>query len=158
MANYAAQGGLELKADMGQFHRIFTKSSPIDKALQAGLRKNLRDAAKKVAQYPKVEVLKAPVNDSRNTASTGLRKNIADSIKVRINSSKKSASVSIVAAAPLSKQYDGSARWRHPVFGNTQVWVTQTGRPFFASTISPHRDEVTKAVLAAMQTAINSLR
>jgi hypothetical protein len=36
----------------------------------------------------------------------------------------------------LPAYYEGEARWRHPVFGNKEVWVDQSPRPMFYSITS----------------------
>jgi hypothetical protein len=53
----------------------------------------------------------------------------------------------------LPRRWDQENGWRHPVFGNRNVWVTQRGHPYFRKTIFRSRDEVTSGVVTAMSTA-----
>lgn len=41
-------------------------------------------------------------------------------------------------------------RWRHPVFGNREQWVTQQGQPWFFSNIRPAEPEFAMGVRRAM--------
>lgn len=43
-------------------------------------------------------------------------------------------------------------RWRHPVFGHTAVWVTQTGAPYFYVTVRAAEPRFAAAVEDAMAT------
>lgn len=57
----------------------------------------------------------------------------------------------------LPRRWNKANGWRHPVFGNPNVWVKQTGRPFFDTTIRARRDEVGAGVLSAMQAATEKI-
>lgn len=50
----------------------------------------------------------------------------------------------------LPAYVDGRGRWRHPVFGNTNVWVGQRGEPWFVPTILKHTPQFRAAVQRAM--------
>lgn len=41
-------------------------------------------------------------------------------------------------------------RWRHPVFGNREAWVTQRGQPWFFSSIRPEEPRFRRGVETAM--------
>lgn len=52
----------------------------------------------------------------------------------------------------LPKNYNSKKGWRHPVFGNREVWVTQLGSPdFFDGVIRKHQDELESKVYAAIE-------
>lgn len=53
----------------------------------------------------------------------------------------------------LPRRWDAKGGWRHPVFGNREVWVHQTGHPYFRSTINSRRGELDAGVQAAFETA-----
>jgi hypothetical protein len=43
--------------------------------------------------------------------------------------------------------WEGEKRpWRHPVYGNRQVWRVQPARPLFDRTVEPHEDEADRKV------------
>lgn len=53
----------------------------------------------------------------------------------------------------LPRRWDSPTGWRHPVFGNREVWVKQVGHPYFRSTINSRRGELDSGVQAAFETA-----
>lgn len=72
-----------------------------------------------------------------------------------------SASVEIRAdarRAPHARPYEGvgnrGGSFRHPVFGNTDAWVSQSTRPFFFAAVDANRkatrDAVERAVLKSL--------
>lgn len=58
--------------------------------------------------------------------------------------------------APHARPFEGMApggnatKFRHPVFGNREVWVDQATRPFFRPNIDKHRDKVLDAIETAL--------
>lgn len=58
--------------------------------------------------------------------------------------------------APHARPYEGMApggnesKFRHPVFGNENVWVTQATRPFFRKNVEKHREKVLDAIETAL--------
>lgn len=89
------------------------------------------------------------------TASRGLRAAIARGITARTAMSVKSAGVRIhvntTQLPPDQKSLpalmDGGRTWRHPVFGNREVWVTQQAAPWFYVTLYKLRDPVAQELL-----------
>jgi hypothetical protein len=49
----------------------------------------------------------------------------------------------------LGKRWNKAAGWRHPVYGH-DVWVRQTGRPYFDKTIEANKEVLETGVRAAM--------
>lgn len=142
--------------NVDEFRRLTGKTSQLPAKLKRELRAQIRLAAEKAA------------DDSRRTiddgsASGGLRMGIAAGIRVQVMSGN-TAGVRIIAdknalpdkKQPLVRAMDKPS-FRHPVFGSG-AWVEQAGRPYFASVIRTHRDEVSDAVQTAMQNAIDSLK
>jgi len=151
-------GPVSVRVDTAQFRALFGKTSQVDKKLKTALRKNIREVTKAIVKDVQAEVLKPPTYKSAaNTKSTGLRKNIAANVKVKINTGAKPG-VTIVSSGLMARGYDGTRRWRHPVFGNFDVWTSQFGRPYFRNVIEPRKDEVRKAVADAMEEALRSLK
>lgn len=48
---------------------------------------------------------------------------------------------------------DRSGSFRHPVFGNRDVWVTSPTRPFLRPAVEANRDEAMAAMLRAIENA-----
>jgi hypothetical protein len=57
----------------------------------------------------------------------------------------------------LPRRWDNPSGWKHPVFGNRDVWVRQTGGPYFSSTVNRRRDDLTGAVIGAMDAAADRI-
>jgi hypothetical protein len=95
--------------------------------------KALRDAVKPVERDVKAAARGLP---AKGPASTELRQRIAGATGTQVRTTGRSAGVKVRVAR---KRMGGQAalpqrmnvgQWRHPVFGNTDVWVTQrSGRP-----------------------------
>jgi hypothetical protein len=50
----------------------------------------------------------------------------------------------------LVRRWNKASGWRHPVFGNRNIWVKQTGRPYFDTVITARADDLRAGVTAAM--------
>lgn len=46
----------------------------------------------------------------------------------------------------LPAMYEGEKRWRHPVFGNRDIWVSQKGRPTFYPTVRPFTEQIRRRI------------
>jgi len=101
----------------------------------------------------------------RLTKAASLREQIA-----KASGSSVSASASKVALAfkvragnlppsqrKLPRRWDNPGGWRHPVYGNRNVWVHQTGNPYFRTTITANRGQVTGSVITAMTVAAEKI-
>jgi len=79
----------------------------------------------------------------------GLRETIARAVKLSVSATGGTISIKVDASMLPEDQrmlpwdLEGSSKWRHPVFGNTKVWVQQPSHPFFFGTIDKdlHRVE-----------------
>jgi hypothetical protein len=102
------------------------------------LRKKLRPGIKEAAK---------PVLDrARQNASWSRR--IPKATRLSIKFGKRDPSVSITTSAkraPHARPYEHDGRsgsFRHPVYGNRDVWVTQQARPFLAPAVRAKQDDV----------------
>lgn len=57
----------------------------------------------------------------------------------------------------LGRKWNQAKGWRHPVFGDTEVWVSQTGTPYFDKVIRRNGDGLAAAARVAMQAAAESI-
>jgi hypothetical protein len=57
----------------------------------------------------------------------------------------------------LSQYMDVRGVWRHPVFGNRQIWRGQVGEEFFNSTIRKGHDQFRRACEEAMRDTIRMI-
>lgn len=82
---------------------------------------------------------------SRIPGAIGVRASFArGSVEIRVNH----------RAAPHARPYEGigtrGSTFRHPVYGNRDVWVDEQTRPFFFPTVDDHRKKVISAVEKAV--------
>lgn len=99
-------------------------------------------------------------------AGSGLRETIARATAGSVTTSDKTG-VGIrwkVAAAKmpnkqraLPKGFNSPKGWRHPVYGNRNVWVAQHGTPFFDTTIKKHQNDLRDAVVEGMSAAAEAI-
>lgn len=133
-----------------------------DKDLALRLKRNIRDAAKPVVAEVKRKAQEAPPGGGRR--SVGTRAAIARGVGVRIGTGKRGGSVTI-AASPrylpperraMVRAYNAPS-FRHPVFGNRDVWRSQSGNPYFGSVILANAGKLRAAVEAALNEAAAAL-
>lgn len=117
--------------------------------LQARMRPVLRQVGQRAA------------GQARTNASWSSR--IPRSIGVRVAFAGKRAGVTIVARraiAPHARAYEGiSARgdtFRHPVFGERDVWVAQRVRPFLAPAVSDNAQTLAAEAQGALEAALTA--
>jgi hypothetical protein len=132
--------------------------------LRRELRRQIRDAGRPVVADVRAAALRVEVESSKGghvdpDKSTGLRRAVAgatglsvtaNGIRIRVSSAR----LGKTHPPKLARYLDASfryKRWRHPVFGNRDVWVEQTGEPFFFATIRKHTATFRKACLDAME-------
>lgn len=141
------------------FRELMLATREFDKAQATLLRRNIRQAAMLLVTDVRSEVLGGSFK-----AQTGMRAGIAAGVKVQISTAATHPGVRIVATkgqmpagkAPMVRAWQRQT-FRHPVFGDSAVWVNQSGHPYFDATIEAHRDKVTKAVNDAMTQAAATL-
>lgn len=63
-------------------------------------------------------------------------------------------------ARVLERGNDGSrsASFRHPVFGDRDVWVTQATRPFFFPALQAGRPEIKRGISAAVKASLREVQ
>lgn len=122
-----------------------------DKSLQRQMRRRLREAVKPI------------VAEVQGEAAVYSR-TVARSIVAQFSYSARTAGAQIVArrsrmppgkqSLPTLFEYgsqgSGGRYIRHPVFGNTEVWVNQPIRPYFFKTIRRHERQVQAALIAVL--------
>lgn len=121
--------------DVETFVRRFGK---VPKELKRELRPGLRAAGKVVA------------DDAKARASWSTK--IPRAIKVSVTFAGSRQGVSVIVnknKAPSGRPFEHGGRdgtFRHPVFGNREVWVSQKARPFLAPALQAKGDEAAKQI------------
>lgn len=144
---------LEVVIDSGEFSRLIKSIRAFDKDLATRTRAQLRAAAKPAVAEVQ-QILRAPTGHP--TSRTNLRATLAKGTKLSIRTGK-TAGVAITTSGSklpnprLAKLYNRPS-WRHPVFGDREVWVTQKGRPYFG-VVYKHRTALAEAMQRALDGA-----
>ena len=101
------------------------------------------------------------VDDMKDRASFSTR--IPNAIRMSVSFSAKRGGITIRVnskkaphARVLERGNDGSrtASFRHPVFGDTDTWVSQPTHPFFFPAIKAGRPELQKRISAAVRASL----
>jgi hypothetical protein len=99
----------------------------IDKTLPAKLRKDLKAAAMPIVAKAKANAKTIPVN---STDANKIRAAVARGVSIQV-STGKNARMRVITRMPEKDQaiiprgFNSPKGFRHPVFGNREVWVTQ---------------------------------
>lgn len=139
------------------------------KDLDRKLRRELRKAGQPAVDDVRHAVKAAPVKGTRGggkreRGGRGLRAAIAAATQVSTSSSSSNPRIRIRVAASkfksagnpatLPKYFDGEltrfSRWRHPVFGDFDTWVTQPSHAYFFVTLHGHASGFRRGIEAAM--------
>lgn len=114
------------------------------KVLRREMTAGLREATK-----PLVPQVRAAVRAVPSKSDGDLRDRIARAVQVKVTLAGFRTGVRIRvdtarlgAKAPVAALLEGRRRWRHPVFGNRDAWVTQQPHPYLRPTVEPRAGEV----------------
>lgn len=125
------------------------------------------DAAKEMRRIAKAEAKGRRARARRGaTLSTGLRARIAHGVKARVQYSgfRYGAQIAITTTnlprsqRNLPKHLNSAKGWRHPVFGNRDVWRGQQGEPYFDRAIKPHVPRLKREVRAAVNETLRKVK
>lgn len=178
---------IDVKIQLGKgFADLNKKLKGAEKSLRTELNKAIRDSTKPAVADLKAAVMaidskvtgKSGVGSGevsraihagsgkiQRKRSHGLRATIARSIQTKITTSGSRTGVRIridgtklpADQQKLPKALDSANGWRHPVFGNKSVWVTQKGQPWWAVTVNKHRDDIRAKIRAAIDSTVSKL-
>lgn len=162
-ARAAARGGgaprsakTVVSVDAQDFRKVLLATKEFEPALYKALRARLRTIGRDL------------IGDMQGELGSGeLSGPIAGGLKASIskgNVNAKGAGLRIRATSKLLpdgkkvmlKAYNRPA-FRHPVFGDTNVWIQQPGRPYFGSVITARRQQVADDVRLALAEAIRDM-
>lgn len=136
--------GLELRTGK-ELKRIAAELRKMDnKQLKKEFSKELRAAAKPMVPAVRQAIRNIP--SKRGYSASGLRGRMSKAVKLEVRTSGKDAGVRIrvdgrkmpTHEKALQSYMEGVKKpWRHPVYGNRAVWVTQEPKPYFFRTVRP---------------------
>lgn len=104
--------------------------------------RELRAAARPLVPAVRASIAAIPARSGRHT---GLRRRLQAATRLRIRTAGRDASVAVLVdpdrmpsgEKALPKLMEGLRRWRHPVFGDRETWVTQQPHPYFFRVVRP---------------------
>jgi hypothetical protein len=123
----------------------------VRKELTDGLRGVLRPIVPQI----KAAYLSGPSGRGKARRKGGsLRSQLARTVRLEVRTSGKLAGARIRADGrrmpsgmrALPKAYEGVKRFRHPVFGNREVWVAQQSHPTFFPAVQPSEAQARQAI------------
>lgn len=128
-----------------------------DKELLKRFRKELRQAARPLVPLVRRSIRGIP--SSRPYSASGLRGQLGKATKLEVKTSGRQAAAVIRVDGRKMPNHSKSVqaymegtkpRWRHPVFGNTDVWVQQPPQPYFYKAMAAAGPRARKAVNKVM--------
>lgn len=143
---------LSAELDPRDLNRLTASIRGFDANLSRHLRARWRDAVKPMVDDMKRDLgggPKAHAIGSAVTVRTTDRAKGLDGVTVGVNYGRLSGSERV-----LARRWDDTKVFRHPVFGNRAVWVTQAKRPWFAGNVRRHRARVESATQRALTEAV----
>lgn len=140
------------------FRKTRAALAHVDRELPRRFRQKLIEAAKPAVQDAQTRVRSIPV--SGEEGSTGLRRRVARGVRTVASPSADIPYLRIITTMPeadeavIPRGLDRQEGWRHPVFGNRDVWVTQhTGGSWFREAIADHREDFEQGLHEALEWA-----
>jgi hypothetical protein len=133
--------GIELTIDPQEWYRFKQKIDAIDPELARALRRRIRNAGNIAALAVKA-ALAEPTPGGTPLGSEAGRQALIQATRVSVSFGKAAAGARIMTTSArlpqvqkgLLKVYNKTS-FRHPVFGDRNVWVTQEGHPYFGAAI-----------------------
>jgi hypothetical protein len=133
---------IKVQVDTHELSALFAAAKAAEGSIQVELRRGIKAAAEPVRMGVQ--------------AAAGFSSRIPGGVKVKASFPKKGAGVTVYVdpktapeAAPLNNK-DRGGSFRHPVHGNTDVWVDQKAQPFMAVGARSGMSSADTAMLAVM--------
>lgn len=126
------------------------------RGLNAKLRRNINSAVAPMKQEVQRNAFAIPAKGT--AGSTGLRVALMRATRIQINTGTRSLGVRLIVDGKrmpagqeaLPMLMEGEKRWRHPVYGNREVWRDQASHPFVAPAIPKYTVAAAKGIDAAL--------
>lgn len=140
-----------------EWKRVAAALDAEDKALGDKFRREVREAADRLAVRAQAAVMRIPTTGTKHT---GLRGRVAKGVGTKITASGVDITTSMndQDETNLPAYLDAQTGWRHPVYGDRDVWVRQdTGGSWFRATIESGRDDVEDRLSEVMDDAARTI-
>ncbi|MFB7595763.1 hypothetical protein [Streptomyces sp. NPDC056160] len=138
VAGLELRTGKDLKRVAAELRRMNNKQ------LKQEFTKELRSAARPLVPAVRQAIRQIP--SKRGYSADGLRGRMSKAVKLEVRTVGKDAGVRIRVDGRKMPSHEKALQaymegvkkpWRHPVFGNREVWVKQDPKPYFFKTVQP---------------------
>jgi len=165
------------KVDDKELISFYKALTQFDPELKKALRKRLLDLAKPIVAEVKQAELNLPSNRElggtrkKKSALLGFRASLAAATKADFNGTGRGAALHVrvstsrflaVSGRPRTLPYYMEGRrkraWRHPVYGNKDIWVTQKPKPFLGEVVSRNKPAFALAVENAVNDVVKEIQ
>jgi hypothetical protein len=155
-------GGVQVVIDPIEWMRFKRDLDKFDPAITRALRKRIRNAGNIGAEAVRKRLAEATPD---GTPLGPGREALIAATRVTVSFGKRSAGTRIVtSASKLPPEHQGllnvynKTTFRHPVFGNENVWADQKGRPYFGDAIQEVMGTaITNEIRAALDDAAKAI-
>lgn len=163
-----------IRVDSGNFSRVLAAAKTFDKAVYAGLRKQLRAAAQPLVDDIRANIRLIPTTGKHTR--WGMRKALAAGTRAAIitgGKTGKGAGIRVMTQAkpvpyttktgpklhgfPVAAFNAKNGQFGHPTFGDRSKWQTQPGRPYFGSVIMGRREDIAARIAQVLEDAARDL-
>lgn len=142
------------------------------KEIRKAMRRNIASAAKPMVPAIRAKVKSLPSKGLKGSrqrqAQPGLRASVARAVRLQVQMSGRFAGVTVrvdpkkmpPGMRNLPGYLEGTApfqRWRHPVFGDADRYVSQQPRPYFYAIADRYEEPVRRAVADVVDTIQNQI-
>ena len=145
--------------DAGDLKRLNRQLRDLEdgKELRRELTSGLRGVVNPIRDQMKAAYRSRPTQDDRGRPGPSLRSLLAKATKTEVRTTGKLAGVRIRVDGrkmpdrmkSLPSMWEGppqGKRWRHPVYGNREVWVAQQSHPTFYRIAEPLEADARRAI------------
>ncbi|MGZ0067862.1 hypothetical protein [Microbacterium arborescens] len=141
---------------------IAEQKSILDRPLPTGTRKSgfthrLVHSKRKGKFYLVKKNTYSDTDVKRGGRSTGLRDGVKSGLRLRVVAGKTRQGLEFKTTGPKGEdgfnkaKFWNKARFRHPVFGNTERYVDQKGQPYFRAPVMRGRDRLMRSAEEILQ-------
>lgn len=155
-------GTLWILSDGGEFEHLASRSRRWDRTLHRALRDELGAAARPAARNAAQAALQlrlpatVPARYRQRRRSTGLRAGISRSVTVVVRDGGDSVAYLIRADHRMARPTDAPT-FRHPVYGNRNVWRGQRSQPWWSKSMVEAKPAMRRAPERALERAVREL-
>lgn len=152
--------GFRVTADSERMRRVANELRAVNAAFPRRFRKQLEQVVKPLVNQARARIRSMPTHGARHS---GLRRRIARGTRASVaTGGTPHVSVVVRMKDPEEKNIpayiDRRQGWRHPVFGNRNVWVRQeSGISWFKETMQDGKKETRSRLIRVINDAVDSI-